>query len=284
MSKMNQPANQSFTEPGDPAGSVRELALAARRLVVDMCAASGQGYAGQGMELADLLACLYGAVLRRRPDGTQQDHFVLSTGHAAIALFAILGAQGVYERDELLTYGADGTRIEESPLAGTPGFEITGGSLGQGLSQALGMALGARVLGSDARVFCEVSDGELQEGQVWEAAMAAAHHRVDNLIMLVDFNDMQADGRTSEIMTVEPVVDRLSAFGWWAERVDGHDVDRLLAAIERTIAVKGRPAALVCDTIPGKGSPTLEGYRSVHYVRADPEVWAAARAELEVDR
>ena len=109
MSKMNQPANQSLTEPGDPAGSVRELALAARRLVVDMCAASGQGYAGQGMELADLLACLYGAVLRRRPDGTQQDHFVLSTGHAAIALFAILGAQGVYERDELLTYGADGT-------------------------------------------------------------------------------------------------------------------------------------------------------------------------------
>src|SRR6202034_3720222 len=110
--------------------------------------------------------------------------------------------------------------------------------------------------------------------------MAAAHHRVDNLVMLVDFNDMQADGRTSEIMTVEPVVDRLSALGWWAERVDGHDVDSLLSAWGRAIAVKGRPAALVCDTIPGKGSPTLEGFRSVHYVRADPEVWAAARSEL----
>ena len=188
----------------------------------------------------------------------------------------------MYERDELLTYGADGTRIEESPLAGTPGFEITGGSLGQGLSQALGMALAARVLAPTAACSARCPTASCRKGQVWEAVMAAAHHRVDNLTMLVDFNDMQADGRTSEIMTVEPVVDRLSAFGWWAERVDGHDVDRLLAAFERAIAVKDRPAALVCDTIPGKGSPTLEGFRSVHYVRADPEVWAAARAELEV--
>jgi transketolase len=146
------------------------------------------------------------------------------------------------------------------------------------------MALAVKMLGFDARVFCEVSDGELQEGQVWEAVMAAAHHRVDNLIMLVDLNDMQADGRTSEIMTVEPVVDRLTAFGWWAERVDGHDVDRLISTFERAIAVRERPAALVCDTVPGKGSATLEGFRSVHYIRADPEVWAAARAELEIDQ
>ncbi len=263
------------------ADEVRSLAHRTRQLVVDMCAAGGQGYAGQGMELADILSCLYGSVLRRRPEGAFQDRFVLSTGHAAIGLFAVLGAIGEYERAELLTYGRDGSLVEESPLSGTPGFEITGGSLGQGLSQALGMALAARVQRSDVRVFCEVSDGELQEGQVWEAVMAATHHQVDNLVMLVDNNDMQADGRTTEIMTIEPVHERLSAFGWWVERIDGHDVDALLATLNRAIAVEGRPAAVVCDTIPGKGSPTLERFRRVHYVRADPEDWVAARADLE---
>jgi transketolase len=260
---------------------VRVLARNARRLVVEMCATTGQGYAGQGMELADILACLYGSVLRRGPEGGWRDRFVLSTGHDAIALFAILGALGEYDREELLTYGTDGTRIEESPLSGTLGFEITGGSLGQGLSQALGMALAFRSQGRDERVFCEISDGELQEGQVWEALMAAAHHRVDNLVVVVDHNDMQADGRTADIMAVEPVSDRFAAFGWWVERLDGHDVEALLAAFDRAIAVEGRPAALVCDTIPGKGSPTLEQFRRVHYVRAEPEIWAAALVEID---
>lgn len=260
---------------------VRVLAAAVRRLVVEMCVTNGQGYVGQGLELADILACLYGPVMRRRPDGTLQDRFVLSTGHDAIALFAVLGRLGVYDREELLTYGVDGSRIEESPLSGTPGFEITGGSLGQGLSQALGLALAGRIRGDDVRVFCEVSDGELQEGQVWEAVMAAAHHRVDNLVVLIDANDMQADGRTADIMAVEPIDGRFASFGWWVERVDGHDVVGLLAALDRAIAVEGRPAVLVCDTVPGKGSATLEAYRRVHYVRAAPEVWAAALNELE---
>jgi transketolase len=260
---------------------VKALALSTRKIVVDMCTPSGQGYAGQGMELADILACLYGSVLRRDADGSLRDRFVLSTGHSAIGLFAVLGALGEYDLGELITYGSDGTPIEESPLAGTRGFEITGGSLGQGLSQAVGMALAARVLGADTRVFCEVSDGELQEGQVWEAVMAASHHRVDNLVMLVDHNDMQADGRTADIMTVEPVHERLTAFGWWVQRLDGHDVEGLLTALDQAVGVRDKPAALVCDTLPGKGSPTLEQFRRVHYVRAEPSVWAAARADLD---
>lgn len=259
---------------------VMELAHRARCLVVDMCAPTGQGYAGQGMELADILACLYGSVLRRRADGSLIDRFVLSTGHSAIALFAILGALGEYDPEVLLSYGSDGSIIEESPLSGTPGFEITGGSLGQGLSQALGLALAARMNGSGARVFCEVSDGELQEGQVWEAVMAASHHGVDNLVMIVDHNDMQADGRTADIMGVEPVDGRLAAFGWCVERIDGHDIDELLGAFGRTLGHSGRPSAVVCDTVPGKGSATLEGFRRVHYIRAEPQVWAAARDEL----
>jgi len=263
------------------AESVKALARSTRQIVVDMCTPTGQGYAGQGMELADILACLYGSVMRRSADGSLRDRFVLSTGHSAIGLFAVLGALGEYDMAELVTYGSDGTRIEESPLAGTPGFEITGGSLGQGLSQAVGMALAARVLGADIRIFCEVSDGELQEGQVWEAVMAASHHRVDNLVMVVDHNDMQADGRTADIMTVEPVHERLAAFGWWVERLDGHDVEGLLAALDRAVDIRDRPAALVCDTLPGKGSPTLEQFRRVHYVRAEPSVWVAARADLD---
>jgi transketolase len=260
---------------------VSELATRARRLVVEMCMGTGQGYAGQGMELADLLACLYGDIMRRHPDGTWRDRFVLSTGHSAIGVFAVLGALGIYERQELLSYGTDGSRIEESPLAGTVGFEITGGSLGQGLSQALGMALASRVQGTDRRVFCEFSDGELQEGQVWEAVMAASHYQVDNLVVLVDNNDMQADGRTADVMAVEPIDARFRAFGWWTKLVDGHAQKELLEALAEAVAVRAQPAALVCATIPGKGSPTLESYRRVHYIRAAPEVWQAALREID---
>ena len=162
---------------------IGERARAIRRTVIEMCRGRGQGYAGQGLGLADLVACLFFQEMR---DGL--DRFVLSTGHSAIVLFAALHEQGLYELDELRTYGMDGSRIEESPLEGTPGFEITGGSLGQGLSQAVGIALGERLQGRNARVYCLVSDGELQEGQTWEACMAASHYRLHNLVLLVDNN------------------------------------------------------------------------------------------------
>lgn len=239
-----------------------------------MCRGRGQGYAGQGLGLADLMAVLYFSELRTG------DRFVLSTGHSAIAVFAALHERGEYELDELVTYGMDGSRIEESPLEGTPGFEITGGSLGQGLSQAVGLALGERLRGTGARVVCLVSDGELQEGQIWEACMAAAHHRLDNLVLLVDNNRMQADGATAEILGVEPIPERLAAFGFAARRVDANSLDGLLAAFAWARAQAGRPAALVCDNVPGKGVPSFEARRRVHYVRAPDEDWAAALAEL----
>jgi transketolase len=235
---------------------------------------------GQGLALADLMAALYFDELRRDDAGALHDQLVLSTGHSAIALFAALGELGVYDEAELATYGQDGSRIEESPLEGTPGFLITGGSLGQGLSQAVGLALGARIRGSDARVFCLISDGELQEGQVWEAAMAAAHHRLHNLVVLVDNNRMQADGDTAEVMNVEPVPEKFAAFGFRAERVDGNDLPALRAALRRTRGAGDRPHALVCDTLPGKGAPSLEAYEKVHYVRAADEVWERALVEL----
>jgi transketolase len=245
-----------------------------RRTVIEMCRGRGQGYAGQGLGLADLLACLYFSELRG------DDHFVLSTGHSAIGVFAALREAGSYELDELSTYGMDGSRIEESPLEGTPGFEITGGSLGQGLSQAVGMALGERLRGHGARVYCLVSDGELQEGQVWEACMSAAHHRLDNLVLLVDNNRMQADGATADVMGVEPIADKLTAFGFAARRVDANAIDDVLAAFAWAREQAGRPVGLVCENVPGKGAPSFERYSKVHYIRASDDVWARALDEI----
>jgi transketolase len=267
------------TLPTSP--STDELARIAHRLrrtVVEMCVMRGQGYAGQGLAMADLMACLWFDELVR---DDVEHRFVLSTGHSAIALFAALGERGVYEHEELLTYGTDGSRIEESPLEGTPGFEITGGALGQGLSQAVGLALGERLAGSGRRVYCLISDGELQEGQVWEAAMAAAHHRLGNLVVLVDNNRMQADGDVADVMEVEPVDGRFSAFGFAATRVDGADLEGLREAFAGARATPDRPTVIVLDSLPGKGVPSFEGYAKVHYIRAEPAVWERALAELD---
>ena len=258
--------------------SLEARARSIRRTVLEMCRGRGQGYAGQGLALADLMSCLYFDVMRRDGDERWLDRFVLSTGHSAIALFAALGEVGVYPYEELLGYGTDGSRIEESPLEGTPGFEITGGSLGQGLSQAVGLALGERLRGRGARVFCLLSDGELEEGQVWEAAMAAGHFQLQDLVALIDANGIQADGATADVMDVEPIVDKFAAFGFAAREVDPHDVAALRA--ELAAVTEGRPAALVMRTTPGKGVPSFEEHHKVHYIRAPDDVWQRALREL----
>ena len=268
-----------MTATGTP--DVAGLAAQIRRVVIAMCRGRGQGYAGQGLALADVMADLYGRAMRPDRSGGHRDRFVLSTGHSSIALFATLGVLGHYELDELMTYGSDGSRIEESPLEGTPGFEITGGALGQGLSQALGIALGERLAGRDTTVYCLISDGELQEGQVWEAAMAAGHHRVGNLVVLIDNNAMQADGSTDETMAVEPVPDKFAAFGFDAVRVDGHDAVALASAIPAGGGHGDRPVAVVLETVPGKGVPGFEEYRKVHYIRADAGTWERALKYLD---
>lgn len=256
------------------------IATSIRRRCVMMCRGRGQGYVGQGLALADLMASLYFDEMRRDPSGALHDRFILSTGHSAIALYATLGELGEYADEELATYGMDASRIEESPLAGLPGFHITGGSLGQGLSQAVGFALADRLRGSDARTFCLISDGELQEGQVWEAIMSAAHYRLGSLVLLIDNNRMQADGDPAEVMGIEPIPEKLAAFGFAAQRVDANDLPALRAALAATRAPSERPHGIVCDTLPGKGVPTIEAYEKVHYVRAGDDVWAGALAEI----
>lgn len=254
-----------------------DLALVAariRRTVIEMCRQTGQGYAGQGLELADIMAVTFHDVMR------PQDRFLLSTGHAAIALYAALWSVGRYDLETLRTYGFDGTEIEESPLDDLDGFEITGGSLGQGPSQAAGLALGLTMQGSDARVICELSDGELQEGAVWEAFMFAAAQKLGNLIFVVNDNGEQADGATAEVLDIGALPPKFTAFGIEPFEVDGHDIAALREGYDAVSAAPG-PSALIAKTVPGKGVKIFDRFPRVHYLRTTPDVWQEAADELD---
>lgn len=218
-----------------------------RRNVVDICMQRG-GYAGQGVALSDFGACLYFDEMRTNGDGGYHDRFVNSNGHDTIINFAALAELGIYTMEELRTMGADGSPIDQSPIEGARGFEITSGSLGTGVSQAVGMALGERKKGSDKRVYCLLSDGELHEGSAWEAFMFASHHKLSNLMLIIDNNDLGATGKTSEVLAVEPVREKLEAFGLHARQINGNSIIEILDGFEEARSVKDKPYALVADT------------------------------------
>lgn len=248
----------------------------------------GQGYIGQALGVADVLAVFYArgdGELRHRPDDPEwegRDRFLLSIGHYAIALYAALAEAGTIPLDELGTYGTDGSRLPMSGMASyTPGMEISGGSLGHGLAVACGMALGLRRLGNPARVFNLLSDGELDEGSTWEAAMAGAHHGLANLTAIVDVNGLQADGPAQGVLRTEPVTDKWQAFGWHVVRVDGNDIPALLDGLDRIRTHTDGPSVLICDTRVGRGVPFLETREKAHFMPVAPHEWQAARDELE---
>src|SRR5262245_5156148 len=241
-----------------------------RRHMLTMARGQGQGYIGQGLGIADLMAALYFHELRYDPENMEwpgRDRFLLSTGHYSIALWASLAEAGVIPVEELVTYGADDSRLEMSTLDTTPGVEVIGGSLGHGLGQGVGQALGLRLLGSDARVFVELSDGEMQEGSTWEAAMSASHFKLDGLVALVDCNGIQADGPV--VLDMEPVADKWRAFGWDVSEVDGNAMEAVVAALAATRARDGRPKAIVLRTLPGKGVRRIETSEKSHFFRVD---------------
>ena len=253
-----------------------------RRHMLVMARGPGQGYIGQGLGIADALAALYFHELRWTPEDLsdpERDRFLLSTGHYSIALWAALAEAGVFPLSELPTYGADDSRLQMSTLDTTPGVEIIGGSLGHGLGQAVGMALGLGLRASTGRVFCELSDGELQEGATWEAAMSGSNFRLDNLVALIDCNGIQADGAL--VIDIEPVADKWRAFGWETQEIDGNDMAAIVDALVAARALNGRPHAIVLRTRPGKGVPTLEQREKAHFVRVDPGEWDALILELE---
>jgi transketolase len=264
---------------------IRQAAYRIRRNALDMGEVQGQGYIGQALGVADILAVVYTDQLRYRPEDPHwpdRDRFLLSIGHYAIALYAALAEAGTIPVEELQTYGSDDSRLPMSGMASyTPGMEISGGSLGHGLGVATGMALGLRHLGSPARVFNLLSDGELDEGSTWEAAMACAHHGLDNVTAIVDVNALQADGPTAGVLRTEPVVDKWQAFGWHAQRVDGNDVAALVAAFDRLRDHHGSPSVLVCDTRIGRGVPLLEAREKAHFMRVEADEWQIARDQLQ---
>ncbi|HEX3287068.1 MAG TPA: transketolase [Mycobacterium sp.] len=271
-------------------GRRQKVAAAAYRMrhhVLNMGEAQGQGYVGQALGAADMLACVYSDQLRYRasdPEWQERDRFLLSTGHYAIGLYAALAETGIISPDELDTYGCDGSRLPMSGMASyTPGMEISGGSLGHGLTVAVGMALGLRHQGSASKVFNFLSDGELDEGSTWEAAMGASHHRLGLLTALVDINALQADGPTAGVLRTEPVADKWAACGWFVQRVDGNDTGALLAAFDavtdRSESV-GTPAVILCDTRIGCGVPILETREKAHFMRIQANEWQLCREQL----
>jgi transketolase len=264
---------------------VRGAAHRIRSYALDMGEVQGQGYIGQALGVADILAAVYADQLRYRPEDPHwdgRDRFLLSIGHYAIALYAALAEAGTIPVAELETYGSDDSRLPMSGMASyTPGMEISGGSLGHGLAVAAGMGLGLRRLGNPARVFNLLSDGELDEGSTWEAALACAHHGLDNVTAIVDVNALQADGPTAGVLRTEPVLDKWRAFGWNALRVDGNDVPALLAAFDDLREHRGAPSVLICDTRTGRGVPLLESREKAHFMRVEEHEWQIARTQLE---
>ncbi len=268
--------------------SLARRAWSIRRHALRMAEVQGQGYIGQALGAADLLAVSYFHALNFRaddPDWEGRDRFLLSIGHYAIALYAALIEAGVLPEDEIGTYGMDDSRMPMSGMAAyTPGMEITGGSLGHGLGIAVGVGLALRAKKNPAFVYNMMSDGELGEGSTWEAAMAASHHRLGNLICLVDFNNQQADGHSVDMMSSEPVDQKFEAFGWHAQRVDGNDIEALTKAFDAAKALDDdRPRVIICDTKMCKGVAFLEDREITHFVRVAPEEWASAIAHLDGD-
>jgi len=261
--------------------NLRERAYRIRRYALRMGEVQGQGYIGQALGWADVLAVAYGHALNLRPADPQwegRDRFLLSHGHYAIAFYAALIEAGIVPESELETYGSDDSRLPMSGMATyTPGMEMSGGSLGQGLPIAVGMALGLRHKKNPAFVYNSMSDGELDEGSTWEAAMGAAHHELANLVCLVDINNQQADGPSSRMLGFEPLADKWAAFGWHVQRVDGNDLPAVLRAFDTARAIPDRkPRVILFDTLMGKGVPFLEQREKNHFIRVDPPEWQHA--------
>jgi transketolase len=266
--------------------SLAHRAYRIRRHALRMGEVQGQGYIGQALDIADVLAVAYFHAMRFKADDPQwegRDRFLLSNGHYAIALYAALIEAGIVPESELETYGSDDSRLPMSGMASyTPGMEMSGGSLGQGLTLAVGHGLGLKRKGSPSFVYTLFSDGELDEGAVWEALMSAAHHKLDNLIAICDVNNQQADGPSNSVMAFEPLADKCEAFGWHTQRIDGNDLAAVVAAFDNARNHPGpQPRMIIADTKMGCGVPFLEAREQNHFIRVEPQEWQLALQALD---
>ena len=263
---------------------LKEKAKEIRKSIVSMITEAKSGHPGGSLSATDILTALYFSEMNVDPANPKmegRDRFVLSKGHAAPAIYATLSEKGYFSKDELMTLRKFGSRLQGHPdMKKLPGIEISTGSLGQGLSVANGMALNAKIFDENYRTYVVLGDGEIQEGQIWEAAMTAAHYKLDNLCAFLDSNNLQIDGNVSEIMGVEPLDKKWEAFGWNVIKIDGHDFEQILSALDKARKCKGKPTMIIAKTIKGKGVSFMENVCGFHGVAPTLEELERALAEL----
>lgn len=263
---------------------LQNIAREMRKLVIDSIYQAQSGHPGGSLSICDILSVLFFKQMNAGPDRADdpdRDRFVLSKGHAAPAYYAALALRGYFPTEEMAMLRRIDSFLQGHPARGKiPGVDISTGSLGQGLSLANGMALSGKLDGRGYRVYCVCGDGELQEGQIWEATMSAAHYKLDNLTLLVDRNGLQLDGSVEEIMNVGSVPAKFSAFGWNVLEIDGHDLSAIEAALELAKRTQGRPTAIICATVKGKGVSFMENQPAWHGAPPNREQYAAAMREL----
>jgi len=246
---------------------LEEKAKQIRRLIIQMLAKAGSGHPGGSLSAADLITALFFAVLKHNPKDTSwpdRDRFHMSKGHCCPLWYAVLAESGYFSQDKLWTLRQIGSILQGHPDRRTPGVEVASGSLGQGLSVGLGMCLAARMDKKDYRVYVLLGDGEIQEGNIWEAAMACAHYKCNQVCAMLDYNGFQIDGRTKDIMGLEPLVAKWQAFGWHTVEIDGHNMNQILAAYQEARETKGQPSIIIAHTIKGKGVSFMENVVDFH--------------------
>ena len=263
---------------------LQKIACRIRMGVIEGTFCAKSGHPGGSLSIAEDLAYLYWKEMRvdpKNPDWEDRDRLVLSKGHCAPALYAALALKGYFPWDELKSLRHTGALLQGHPdMKHIPGVDMSTGSLGQGISAACGMALAAKIDGKDSRVYAILGDGEIEEGQVWEAAMFAAHYKLDNLCAIVDNNNLQIDGTVEEVMSPYPITDKFAAFGWNVITIDAHDFDQIEAAMNAAKAVKGKPTVLVQKSVKGKGVSFMENQVSWHGAAPNAEQYETAMAEL----
>ncbi len=273
-----------MNKPATDVTALEEKARLFRREILTTVHRAGSGHPGGSLSAVEILITLYCCVMRHRPEDPrwpQRDRLIVSKGHCSPVVYVTLAHCGYFPVEELSTFRKFGSRLQGHVHVKTPGVEFNTGSLGHGLSVANGIALGARMRGEDFRTFCLLGDGEIQEGSVWEAAMSAAHHKLGRLCAVIDYNKVQENGPTNEIMSLEPLLSRWTSFGWHALEIDGHDFHELIGAFDAARAEDERPTVIIAHTVKGKGVAFMEGRAAWHGKAPNAEQLEEALAQID---
>lgn len=265
--------------------NLKQISKRIRKNIIEEVYAGQSGHPGGALSCTDILVALYFNQMNidpERKDNPNRDRFVLSKGHASAALYATLAEKGYFSKEELKNFRKIGSILQGHPdMKHIPGVDMSSGSLGQGLSVANGMALSSKIDEKGFRVYCLVGDGEIQEGQIWEAAMTSAHYKLDNLCLIVDNNKLQIDGEVSEVMSVYPIKEKFESFGFATFEVDGNNIDEVITVLQKAKTVKGKPTAIIAKTIKGKGVSYMENQAGWHGKAPNDDEYKQALIEFE---